>query len=31
MTGNRSFVGNIKRFLIKYYWHVGQGSNISDF
>ena len=30
ITGNRIFVNNIKRFLIKYYWHVGQGSNISD-
>ena len=30
ITDNRIFVDNIKRFLIKYYWHVGQGSNISD-
>ena len=30
ITGNKIFVDNIKRFLIKYYWHVGKGSNISD-
>ena len=30
ITGNRIFVDNITRFLIKYYCHVGQGSNIND-
>ena len=31
ITGNRIFVDNIKPFQIKCYWHVGQGSNMSDF
>ena len=30
ITGNRMFIDNIKRFLIKYYGHAGQGSNIND-